>query len=209
MNKKIIAKILDVTLKSVYNWEKEGRPIIRLIERYFEEKDLEEFLTTGRISRLENQTMYDEKMKEFILNTAINHIDSKYKDAALEDYAGYPILYFDPQDDGTKKTYIIEIFKEAFAKSTTKEELINLLRRYTEKHISMEPNIQKEENYSVIDSLDFLSDIEIQTLFENKSLVIAKLDNILNEYRKKESSFYMEDMEIEDIGRVKVDDIDI
>ena len=50
---KAIAKILDVTLKSVYNYKKEKRPIISLLEKYFTEADLEEFLKTGVVSKYE------------------------------------------------------------------------------------------------------------------------------------------------------------
>lgn len=51
---KAIAKILDVTLKSVYNYQKEKRPIISLLEKYYTEADLEEFLTTGVVSKYES-----------------------------------------------------------------------------------------------------------------------------------------------------------
>jgi len=50
---KSIAKILDVTLKSVYNYKKENRPVVTLFEKYFTQNDLEEFLSTGKISKYE------------------------------------------------------------------------------------------------------------------------------------------------------------
>lgn len=50
---KAIAKILDVTLKSVYNYQKENRPIISFLEKYFTKEELEEFLNTGKIEKLE------------------------------------------------------------------------------------------------------------------------------------------------------------
>ncbi len=54
LNKELIAETLGVSVKSVYNYIKEKRPIISLLERYYSESDLQEFLQTGRINRYEN-----------------------------------------------------------------------------------------------------------------------------------------------------------
>jgi len=50
--KNSIKKILDISDKTYYNWK--DRPIITLLEKYFTESDLEEFLQTNSISRLES-----------------------------------------------------------------------------------------------------------------------------------------------------------
>ena len=51
--KQSVKKILDIADKTYYNWKKEGRPIIELLEKYFTEDDLEEFLKYGIITKLE------------------------------------------------------------------------------------------------------------------------------------------------------------
>ena len=48
--KEIIKQILNIKERTLYNWRKEGRPIISLLEKYFTQEELEEFLETGEIS---------------------------------------------------------------------------------------------------------------------------------------------------------------
>jgi len=51
---KIIMKLFMFTRQSWNNWKKEKRPIILLVEKYFTNEDLQEFLDTGKIKRLED-----------------------------------------------------------------------------------------------------------------------------------------------------------
>lgn len=51
--KKLVCQILDITDRSYSNFKKQNRPIIKLFEKYFTKKDLEEFLETGVIKRQE------------------------------------------------------------------------------------------------------------------------------------------------------------
>lgn len=53
--KKAILKLLDVSDKTFYNWKKEKRPILELLEKYFTKEDLEEFLETEKITKFESQ----------------------------------------------------------------------------------------------------------------------------------------------------------
>lgn len=54
LHKELIAKLLGVTVKSVYNYEKEDRKIIHLLNQYLDDNDANEFLTTNKISKFEN-----------------------------------------------------------------------------------------------------------------------------------------------------------
>lgn len=51
--KKLASEILGCTLASYYNWDKQNRPIIRLLEKYFSIEDLNEFLEKEKITKLE------------------------------------------------------------------------------------------------------------------------------------------------------------
>lgn len=51
-------RLLDVSRNTYYAHKRENRPIIALLEKYFSKKDLEEFLETGKISKLENNVGY-------------------------------------------------------------------------------------------------------------------------------------------------------
>ena len=82
MHKDLIAKILGVTVKSVYNYEKEKRPIITLLEKYYTDEDLEEFLGTGKISRLETAEISKSKInqyEEIVLDNALYTVKDKLK----------------------------------------------------------------------------------------------------------------------------------
>lgn len=51
----IMAKLLEISENSYYRWKKKDHiRLVNLIEKYFTIKDLEEFLETEKISRLEN-----------------------------------------------------------------------------------------------------------------------------------------------------------
>lgn len=53
-----MSKLFDFNSSTYYRWKKEGRPIIALLEKYFKKEDLEEFLETGKIAKLENADKY-------------------------------------------------------------------------------------------------------------------------------------------------------
>lgn len=49
----IYSKILDCSVSGFYKWKKQNRLIIKLLEKYFTQKDLEEFIDTGSVTKLE------------------------------------------------------------------------------------------------------------------------------------------------------------
>lgn len=71
--KEVASQVLGCNLSSFYNWDNQGRPIVKLLQTYFpNKKDLEEFLETGKISRLE---LYAEEEEErFYSHTQYLHI---------------------------------------------------------------------------------------------------------------------------------------
>ena len=48
-----IARLFEMTPQGIGKWKKEKRPIINFIEKYFTDKDIEEFLSAGKIDRFE------------------------------------------------------------------------------------------------------------------------------------------------------------
>lgn len=51
--REIYMNLFNVSINTYYNWKKEDRPIINLLDKYFSKEDLEEFLKTGEITKLE------------------------------------------------------------------------------------------------------------------------------------------------------------
>lgn len=68
-----ISKLFDFANSTVYKWKKENRPIVNLIEKYFDDEDIEEFLGTGEIKKFDRiiQTIdnYMTKNKLFYITT--------------------------------------------------------------------------------------------------------------------------------------------
>lgn len=51
-------KLLGVSKNSYWNYRKQKRPVMFLLEKYFTKEDLQEFLYTGRISKFEEGVSY-------------------------------------------------------------------------------------------------------------------------------------------------------
>jgi len=71
--KSSIIRILNISDRTYYNWKSEGRPIIGLLEKYFTSDDLEEYLQTGSISRLENLDNLDSDLLERHIAYELKH----------------------------------------------------------------------------------------------------------------------------------------
>lgn len=70
--KEEICKLLAIADSTIYKFRKEGRPILALLEKYFTQEDLEEFLEYGTIEKFEFLKTQDYLVKEseFILMLA-------------------------------------------------------------------------------------------------------------------------------------------
>ena len=56
-----VCEVLKISRSAYFKYKKEERPIISLLEKYFSQEDLEEFLNTKKISKLEgtqNSTIF-------------------------------------------------------------------------------------------------------------------------------------------------------
>lgn len=49
----IFMKLFDFSINTYYLWKKQGRLIFNLLDKYFSKEDLEEFITTGKVSKYE------------------------------------------------------------------------------------------------------------------------------------------------------------
>lgn len=120
--KKMICELLGISDKSFYRW-KEERKIFNLLEKYFTKKDLEEFLSTGKIDKFENiyfiQNFYQEQFFQFF--QIILHGSDKHD--AFKCMAG---LFSDEIENFENfETYLIKLNKD-FKISDT--ELINFIK---------------------------------------------------------------------------------
>ena len=82
MKRQVLCDLFEFTPKTLYNWRQEERPAIELIEKYFTEEDLQEFLQTKEINKLQNikrYMKYEKKLMEQI-KEVIYSLNSKGKD---------------------------------------------------------------------------------------------------------------------------------
>lgn len=54
----LLSIILNNSERTIQRWKKEERPIIKLLDKYFSDSDLKEFLDTGRILSLDEISIY-------------------------------------------------------------------------------------------------------------------------------------------------------
>ncbi len=57
-----IASILEMTPQGVGKWKRENRPIISLLDKYFTKEDLEEFLETNKIQKMDMLQYYNKQI---------------------------------------------------------------------------------------------------------------------------------------------------
>lgn len=85
MDRKLVCEILGISEKSYYRW-KEERKIFTLLEKYFTNEDLREFLISKKISKLETLNHY-----ELSLNIEFNTF---YREKLDNDNKPYIIRFF-------------------------------------------------------------------------------------------------------------------
>ena len=77
----IISDLFGYSAQTYFNWKKEieKRPILKMIEKYFTKEELEEFLETGQIQKMENLNEYflkKESLKLKYLNYFLTNFGS-------------------------------------------------------------------------------------------------------------------------------------
>ena len=54
MDRNLYMKFFDISINTFYLWKKQNRPIINFFSKYFKDSEIEEFLRTGRLEKLES-----------------------------------------------------------------------------------------------------------------------------------------------------------
>ena len=94
---KEIAELIDNNDKTIYRWKKEGRPIVFFFEKYFTKEDIEEFLKSGKIEKLDSLAKLDSFFNSFSLEIE-KKITEKLKitgdNYSFYDFDAYVSLFF-------------------------------------------------------------------------------------------------------------------
>jgi len=125
--RKQIVQMLGNTEKSYYRWKKENRPIITFLEKYFTKEDLEEFLKTGIMSKLENT---EDNQVSYML---IEYVRYNLKDKltkVFEDISSWSDKYIYKSNFVESLQNIASDPKFEIEKHKSKDFLINAIEEY-------------------------------------------------------------------------------
>lgn len=154
-NNELMSKLFGFSAPTYFRWKKEKRPIIDLIEKFFSKEELEEFLKTGEISKLE-------KVKN--ANNQIDNIND-----LLIDNAKY-----------TVKEKLYKVFESSMLEKIytylSKKILIRVLDKLSIKNNEYPINLSKEYLLSEIRN----SDIKFYETYKLPVLVKIIEENLSN-----------------------------
>jgi len=161
--KSTVAKLLDVTERSVYNWSKESRPIITFLYKYFSKEDLQEYLEYGKIEKLELLNLSDPlDLQEFQSLSIILH--------KIENYVHINKI--------NREGFLIKIYRALrdFNGETT-EEFIDYVNRYDMHTIESLRNVIYASSLKDIINFyeNYLSKEECKLLFARKFHILPTL----------------------------------
>lgn len=110
----IYMELFNISINTYYLWKKQGRPIINLLEKYFTKEDLEEFLKSGKIERLDFSSELDSFFNNFSLQIQ-KKIEEKLKitgdNYSFYDFDAYVSLFFLKKEYGEPNDIQLKILK--------------------------------------------------------------------------------------------------
>ncbi|PZQ08180.1 MAG: hypothetical protein DI567_02020 [Aliarcobacter butzleri] len=68
-----LTNLFKLSRSGIFKWKKENRPIINLINEYFSEEDIKEYLETGQITKFKTNNLYHKSI-ERKFNTLLEEI---------------------------------------------------------------------------------------------------------------------------------------
>jgi len=107
-----------------FSWKKEGRPVIKFVLKYLTEKDIEEFIETGKIAKFEKLLINSDEDELLEKHIAYELRHKLYLDTAssfgnwLGHVVGMPVIH----------KALEEIAKNNYTKSDTKEKILNQIK---------------------------------------------------------------------------------
>lgn len=170
--KKVMATLFATAEGTFYKWKKQQRPIVLLIEKYFTKEDIEEFLETGKITKLENIAPYDYLSEKHLIDLSFYILKPKLKDL----FAG---SIFDKVYNKGSKDILIDVLKKisvkdkSFTVDNAKDRLLDRISQEELKWLSLK-NPAKRDLLSHYIKEDF-SNAEILAMVQRNSEVIEFL----------------------------------
>lgn len=87
-----LSRLLGNSPKTISNWKKENRNIIKLLYKYFSKGDLEEFLETGKINKMENLNEYYQ-YNSSLRNKYLNYFNKNNSTYSMDEQSTIPFIF--------------------------------------------------------------------------------------------------------------------
>ncbi|MCT7616655.1 hypothetical protein N5U05_02785 [Aliarcobacter butzleri] len=167
--KETMAKLFSTAEGTYYKWKKENRPIINLLETYFTKEELEEFISTNEIKKLELIKNYSLEELENKLNTQQVIYDDDYIIKNLT----FKFLMFN-----NKKALISlrKIIDELPNFNVNKNDLLRIMQNYPVSFFSVETKNDKKTAIFFIDKL--LTNYEVNLLIKYRKEIFTSFYDI-------------------------------
>ncbi|MDD5407064.1 MAG: hypothetical protein PHE73_09020 [Sulfurovaceae bacterium] len=180
-----MSKCFGFSPQTYFNWKKEEskRPIITLLAKYFTKEDLEEFVETGKISRLEKDKTTEneiETQKKLLLDQTI--YSAKMKLYSIFHSSFGAVLFH----KGSKDVLIdvlsnIDSKDESYTIENTKQRLIDKVIAHETKLFNIKIPGHKNRLSRFLE--DYFSNLEIYVMIKHKDKMALK--EVFNESSKR------------------------
>lgn len=176
-----ISMVCEITPKNYYNWKNKSHKIlISLLEKYFAEEELKEFLKSGKILRFENMKKYGTLLDQ--LKEKLEELDFFQSNALftmLEDYEKHKLQSNSKGDVEDFKFHYTLVGLETIVKKTNyfpSEEIKSSLLKFY-KDAEQEFDIEKVKGqrvWQLFQTVIHLDDYLIYILLNNYKTLINK-----------------------------------
>ncbi len=195
----IYMELFDFSRPTYYKWKREGNKALQLISKYFNDEDLQEFLKTGKVSRLEknNINISDEDLMLFFADNAIFKIVETLKEFSLDELI---------ENENLKN---IDLIPE----EASEIDAMVIIYDWIDKSQTVDDFLEKAKKHNYTFLTILLNPLEIAGMIENKQYTTEKIKTVLDEKKTKEikaamkSGIYFDD-EIKDDTYDEYEDYD-
>lgn len=162
----LMSELFGFSSQTYFNWKKEidKRPIILLIEKYFSKEELEIFLKTNKIEKLE-------LIKNYTFEELENKLCNPYNEEYMIKNLKFKFLMFNREASLLILRNILNDLE--------KNDLIGLIRNYQSNLIKLEIKKIKKIKKNTIFFIDkLLTDEEVKLLIKYKNEILLSFANI-------------------------------
>lgn len=121
--------LLDNSERTIQRWKKENRPIINFFDKYFTDEDLQEFISIGKISKLDNLIIY-----ESLFRTTINDNEDKLINFIYAYGDDFMALLLKKENFESDKKYKL-FFDEYYSSNSTFAHYFDFMRKSKFKYL--------------------------------------------------------------------------